>query len=409
MLTVSSTLQTPQSQPPSTARLSFFYVALYLLALAQGFHRPCTEALGADQFAPGDADPGARASRSSYFNWFHFFISWGYFVSTTVLSYIEDNVGWTVGFGVCWATMVLCLAVFLLGARTYRAEPAVDTNPFLEAVRAWAARVFRRKDASDASERLIIREEPDDATGLAVKLLPVWLSGMVFAAVVSQDFTLFTKQASTMDRRLGAATGILVPPAALLSVVCSTFITVLPVYDRAFVPLARRITGHHAGITALQRIGGGIVMSCFAMIVAALVEARRLRVATDAGLIDQPDVAVPMSLWWMVPQYFLIGLAGILGNIGLEEYFYDQLPDGLRSFGLALSLSAIGAGSYASSMLVSAIDWATRSSGKSWFSDNLNQAHLDYFYWLLAGLAAVVAAVFFQFANRYMYRNKGEL
>ncbi|TVU36359.1 hypothetical protein EJB05_18291, partial [Eragrostis curvula] len=275
----------------------------------------------------------------------------------------------------------LCLAVFLLGARTYRVEQPVDRSPFVEAVRAWAARVFCRKDAT-STERLLNGGEHEEGNRLVVKLLPVWLSGMFYAAVTSQGFTLFTKQASTMDRRLG---GILVPPAALLSLVSFTFITTLPIYDRAFVPFARRITGHHAGITMLQRIGATIAMSCFAMVVAALVEARRLRVAMDAGLTDRPNVAVPMSLWWVVPQYVLIGIAKVLGDIGFEEFFYDQVPDTLRSFGLALSLSAMGAGSYASGMIVSAIDWVTRSSGESWFSDNLNRAHLDYFYWLLAG------------------------
>jgi solute carrier family 15 (peptide/histidine transporter), member 3/4 len=226
---------------------------------------------------------------------------------------------------------------------------------------------------------------------------------MVYGAVTSQDFTLFTKQSSTLDRRFGPATGgVLVPPAALLCLISFTFFTMLPLYDRVFVPLARRVT-------TLQRIGAGTAVSCAVMVVAALVETRRLRVASDAGLIDRPDVAVPMSLWWVLPQYFLMGLAKILGDIGLEEFFYDQAPDVLRSFGLALSLSAMGAGSYASGALVSAIDCATRSNGESWFSDNLNRAHLDYFYWLLAGLAAVQVVVFSHFANRYVYRSKGDL
>lgn len=150
MLTASSVLQTARPHPatsaaaPSTspAHLAFIYVALYLLALAQGFHRPCAEALGADQFT-------ASASRSSFFNWFHLFISFGYATSTTVLSYLEDNAGWAVGFGTCWATMVLCLAVFLLGARTYRTEqPVGDGSPLVATMSAWAARVFRRKDAT---------------------------------------------------------------------------------------------------------------------------------------------------------------------------------------------------------------------------------------------------------------------
>ena len=123
----------------------------------------------------------------------------------------------------------------------------------------------------------------------------------------------------------------------------------------------------------------------------------------------QNPTAVPMSLWWQVPQYVLIGLAEVFTYIGLEEFFYDQVPDALRSVGLALSLSIFGAGNYASGALVSAIDWATtRSGGESWFSDNLNRAHLDYFYWLLAGLGALEVAVFLYFAKRYVYGNRSE-
>jgi len=158
MLTASSVLQTARPDPASSAsapwtssaHLAFIYVALYLLALAQGFHRPCAEALGADQFTPSDGNPSPRESRSSYFNWFHFFISWGYATSTTVLSYLEDNAGWAVGFGTCWATMVLCLAVFLLGARTYRSteQPVDEGSPLVATMSSWAARVFRRKDTT---------------------------------------------------------------------------------------------------------------------------------------------------------------------------------------------------------------------------------------------------------------------
>ncbi|XP_023157870.2 protein NRT1/ PTR FAMILY 5.10, partial [Zea mays] len=411
MLTASSMMPTAISSPSaSPARLILFYVALYLLALAQGFYGPCGEAFGADQFTPSDdANPSAPAFRSSYFNWFHFSISWGYAIASAGLSYVQDNAGWTLGFGACWTAMLLCLAVFLLGTRTYRAKQPADGGTFAVTVRAWAARVFRRKDATP-TERLVLTPQPEGG-GLIViaKLLPIWLTSLVFAAIFSQVSTLFTKQASILDRHLGTATGIVVPPAALQCLSNVTFIVMLPLYDRVIVPLARRLTGHASGITMLQRIGASMATSCVAMAVAALVEVRRLRVARDAGLVDRPDEAVPMSLWWMIPQYVLIGLAGVLGQVGLEEFFYDQVPDTLRSVGLALCLSIFGVGSYASSILVSVIDWATRRRGDSWFSDNLNRAHLDYFYGLLAGLAALEVAAFLHFANRYVYTKKEEL
>ena len=181
----------------------------------------------------------------------------------------------------------------------------------------------------------------------------------------------------------------------------------LPLYDRVIVPFARRLTGHASGITMLQRIGASMATSCVAMVVAALVEVRRLRVARDAGLVDRPDVAVPMSLWWMVPQYVLFGAADVFTMVGLQEFFYDQVPDKLRSLGLALYLSIFGVGSFISSALVSVIDRVTAARGGSWFSNNLNRGHVDYFYWLLAALSAVGLLAYVFFAVTYKYKNKG--
>ena len=156
MLTASSMMPTA-SLPPSAspARLTVFYVALYLLALAQGFYGPCGEAFGADQFTPSDSgEPNAPAFRSSYFNWFHFSMSWGYAIATAGLSYVQDNAGWTVGFGACWTALALCLAVFLLGTRTYRAKQRpVDGGTFAETVGTLGARVFRPKDNTPTDER----------------------------------------------------------------------------------------------------------------------------------------------------------------------------------------------------------------------------------------------------------------
>uniref|UniRef100_A0ACD5XC77 Uncharacterized protein n=1 Tax=Avena sativa TaxID=4498 RepID=A0ACD5XC77_AVESA len=418
MLTASSMLQTRRPPPsnchntsavcspplstPSPAQLVFFYVALYLLALAQGFNKPCSEALGADQFGHGDS-----ASRSSYFNWYHFSISWGYATAATAVTYVQENVGWTVGFAACWAAMVVYLAVFLLGTGTYRTEQPIDGGSSLARLTEKFTFSPEVVAAGTDTQRLLTAAEPEEGKGFLVKLLPIWLSSLVFAAAIVQVNTLFTKQGSTMERRIG---GLVVPPAALQCFISITYITLVPVYDRALVPLARRLTGHPAGITMLQRVGAGMAMCSVAMAAAALVEAKRLRAAEAAGLLDRADVAVPMSLWWLVPQYVLIGLAQVFSCIGLEEFFYDQVPGELRSVGLALCLSIFGVGSYASGALVAAIDWATtRGGGESWFSDNLNRAHLDYFYWLLAGLGALEVAVFLYFAKRYVYRNKSEL
>ncbi|CAL4960229.1 unnamed protein product [Urochloa decumbens] len=388
---------------PSPVQVAVFYVSLYLVALAEAGHKPCAQAFGADQF--DQHDPKESVSRSSFFNWWYFGMCSGTAVTTMVSSYIQDNVGWGLGFGIPCLVMVFALLAFLLGTRNYRYYTSTESSPFARLARAFVALIRRTKssqcDSSLATDDAAHREE--EVKGV-LRLFPIWATCIIYAVIFSQSSTFFTKQAATLDRRIGST--LRMPPAALQTFISLTIMAFIPVYDRAFVPMARRFTRLSSGITMLQRIGTGLVLAMVAMVVAALVETRRLAVARDAGLVDQPKAALPMTLWWMLPQYVLFGLSDVFAMIGLQEFFYDQVPDALRSLGLAFFLSIFGVGHFLSSFLISAIDGATKKSGASWFSNNLNRAHLDYFYWLLAGLCAVELAAFVVVSRVYVYKKR---
>jgi|UniRef100_A0A0D3G807 peptide/histidine transporter 3/4 len=414
--------------PPSTLRVAFFYISLYMVAVAQGGHKPCVQAFGADQFDP--SDPEESVSRSSFFNWWYFGMCGGTAVTLVFLSYVQDNIGWGLGFGIPCVVMACALAVFLLGTRTYRYYVSGSKKGVVaragEALAAWRNRAKSipllppasqecHPTATSAPEFSTGVEEDEQVVGKAglveqakgiVRLFPIWATCLIYAVALAQSSTFFTKQAGTLDRRIGDH--IQVPPAALQSFISITIVAIIPVYDRVIVPVARRYTGVPSGITMLQRIGAGMVLSLVSMVIAALVETRRLRAARDAGLVDKAGVPVPMSLWWMVPQYVLFGAADVFTMVGLQEFFYDQVPDKLRSLGLALYLSIFGVGSFISSALVSGIDRATAARGGSWFSNNLNRAHLDYFYWLIAALSALELLAYGYFAVTFKYKNKNK-
>lgn len=234
-----------------------------------------------------------------------------------------------------------------------------------------------------------------------IGLLPIWASGIVFATVYSQMSTMFVLQGNTMDQHIGPHFEI---PSASLSLFDTVSVLFwAPIYDQFIVPLARKFTGHDRGFTQLQRMGIGLVISIFAMVVAGILEVVRLHYVREHGFFDVKQI--PMSIFWQVPQYFLIGCAEVFTFIGQLEFFYDQAPDAMRSLCSALSLTTVALGNYLSTVLVTIVTKVTTKGGKlGWIPDNLNRGHLDYFYWLLAILSLLNFFVYLWIAKCYTYK-----
>ena len=177
--------------------------------------------------------------------------------------------------------------------------------------------------------------------------------------------------------------GFKIPAASLRCIIGLVILTFFPIYDRIFCSDPRALTRKPSGITLLQRIRTGIFLYIFILIIAALVETKRLKTAKEYNLVEKPSSTIPMSIWWLVPQYLLLGMADVFPVVGLQEFFL-------------------------SSFLVLVIDKATGGNGRdSWFSSNLNRAHLDYFYWLLAGLSAIGFVANLYFARSYIFNGRG--
>ncbi|KAM0911168.1 hypothetical protein ACQ4PT_013672 [Festuca glaucescens] len=391
------------------------YLGLYLVALGTGGIKPCCAALGADQF--DSADQTERVAKGSFFNWYFFSISIGSLLSATLLVWIQDNVGWTIGYAIPTVLIGFGLAVFVAGRKVYRYKPlGAGGSPLTRVTQVVVAAVrnCRLELPDDASalyengivgrhtsqfrffdKAAIVLPPPEkkgpwrlctmsqvDELKMLLSMCPVWASLLVFFAVTAQMSSTLVEQGMAMDNRVGA---FIVPPASLSTFDVVSVLVWVPLYEAALVPLARRLTGEDRGFTQLQRIGVGLALSAAAMAYAAAVETWR-RVAPAAA----------MSIMWQAPCYFLLGAAEVFASIGMLEFFYDQSPESMKSLGAAVAQLAIAAGNYLNSALLGVVASCTR-----WIQDNLDQGHLDYFFWFMAALSALNLLLFTYCSTRY--------
>ncbi|EFN56879.1 hypothetical protein CHLNCDRAFT_144528 [Chlorella variabilis] len=93
------------------------YGSLYIIALGTGGIKPNVSAFGADQF--DEADPQDRREKTSFFNWFYFFVNIGSLLAVTVIVWVQENISWAVGFAVPAAVMACAILTFVAGSPLY--------------------------------------------------------------------------------------------------------------------------------------------------------------------------------------------------------------------------------------------------------------------------------------------------
>ncbi|MED6118376.1 hypothetical protein PIB30_002083 [Stylosanthes scabra] len=427
MLTLSaslSNLHPPQHTEASKGQSAFLYGALALIALGTGGIKPCVSSFGADQFDEGD--PKEVVSKSAFFNWFYFAINTGALFGITVPVYVQEQVGWPWGFGIPTIFMLCSILILVLGVRYYRFQNPMGSpfTRFLQVMVASFRNHLRGAKLGDDHTLLYEVQTPNsDILGASklphthqyrfldkaavvmvesegrkrsnnrweictvtqveelktfIRVLPVWASTIALALTYSQQSTFFITQANITNRNL--TTNFIIPAGSVPVFAAINAVFVVPIYEKLVVPFLRNLTGNPRGITSLQRMGVGLFMSILAMASAAMVEKKRRE--------EYPE-KMSMSVFWLFPQYFLIGNAEVFTYVGQLEFFYDEATDGTRSISSAMFLCEFGIGFWLNSVLVKIIEGATGGEERGWLRNDLNESKLDYFYWILTALNAL--------------------
>ncbi|KAI7999746.1 Protein NRT1/ PTR FAMILY 4.6 [Camellia lanceoleosa] len=429
------------------------FVAIYLVAAGSAGIKASLPTHGADQFE--EKDPKEANEMSSFFNWLLLAVCIGGVVSLTFVVWMQDNKGWDWGFGISSIAMLLGITIFVSGLPRYRIHVIRGSSVIIEIIQVYVAAFRNRKfrlpedseelyeinrdkeaaieteflphtnamrflDKAAVETTLIQYQRPEtlspwklcrvtqvENAKIILGMVPIFCSIFFMTLCLAQLQTFSIQQGRTMDTSITKSFKI--PPASLPIIPIVFLIILVPVYDQIVVPFARRITGHPTGITHLQRVGVGLVLSSLSMAMAGLVEVKRKEVAKSHNMLDALPVVqpLPISVFWLSFQYFIFGVADMFTYIGLLEFFYSQAPKDLKSMSTCFLWSSMAVGYFLSTIIVNIVNSATKritNSGGWLAGNNLNKNHLNLFYWLLSILSLVNFFVYLFIAKRYNYR-----
>nr|XP_029117943.1 protein NRT1/ PTR FAMILY 3.1 isoform X2 [Elaeis guineensis] len=430
----------------SSRQLLVLYLCLLFTSIGSGGIRPCVMAFGADQF---DLHRPRHAARRkwNFFNLYFFCMAMALLLALTVVVYVQENVGWGWGFGIPAIAMFFSVVAFVIGYPLYiRMKPG--GSPLVRLTQVLVAAFRKRKvvkpddpsplyenkelDAGISTagrllhtnqlvflDRAAIMVEGDTLSSgqprlwrlstvhrveelkSIIRMIPIWAVGILLVTANSHNHSFAIQQARSMDRHLTARFQI--PPASMNIFSALSMLLGLAFYDRVFVPVACRFTKRPSGITYLQRMGIGLAIAIFATVAAALVEIKRKAVASDHGLLDKQKVTVPISVFWLMPQFAIHGLAEAFMSVGHMEFLYDQAPESMRSTAAALYWLAVSIGNYMGTLLVILVHNFTEKKG-DWLQNNINRGKLDYYYWLVSGLQVLNLGYYIICAKFYTFK-----
>ncbi|XP_015938395.1 protein NRT1/ PTR FAMILY 1.2 [Arachis duranensis] len=434
------TAMIPQARPPpcnpaagkcksaTNPQMAMLLSAFALMSIGNG-GLSCSLAFGADQVNKKD-NPNNQRALEIFFSWYYASASISVIIAFTGIVYIQDHLGWKLGFGVPAALMLMSTIFFFLASPLYiknkiqgslitgfaRVIVASYKNRKLPLPAQSSAGMYHHKKDSEfvvPSDKLrflnkacLIRDPENDITsdGLAlnpwslctvnqveelkaiIRVIPLWSTGIMMSLSIGGSFGLL--QAKSLNRHI--TSNFEVPAGSFSVIMIVTIFLWIALYDRAIIPLASKLRGKQVRITAKRRIGLGLFFSFLHFVTGAIVETTRRRRAIEEGHINDPHAVLKMSAMWLFPQLILGGIAEAFNAIGQNEFYYTEFPKTMSSVASSLVGLGMAAGNVVSSLVFSMVQNLTSRGGKEdWISDNINKGHYDKYYWVLASISAV--------------------
>jgi len=314
---------------------------LILIAIGSGMIKPCVSANVGDQFGKSN-----KYLMAKIYSWFYFAINLGAFLSNFFVPILLDRYGPKVAFGVPGCFMTLATFAFWLGRKKFVHIPRGGIE-------------FVKECFSGEGIRAI------------GKLCIIFVFVAPFWALFDQMDSSWMLQAEKMNRNWLGHEWL---PTQIVALNPLMILILIPAFSYVIYPAINKIFP----LTALRKIGLGLLLAASPFVVTALIESRIV-----AG-------GAP-SIGWMVLAYALLTSAEIMVSITCLEFSYTQAPKKMKSFIMAVFLLSISLGNAFTAAVNAFIqneDGTSKLAGPSYF-------------WFFTIVMLVTAVIFIFVAKGY--------
>ncbi|KAH7573122.1 hypothetical protein JRO89_XS03G0072300 [Xanthoceras sorbifolium] len=197
-----------------------------------------------------------------------------------------------------------------------------------------------------------------------LKMIPMWSTFLVIGLAASTGDTFSSEQGRHLDST--DFTFYMVIFVKPISQATSSFLF------KKFLTSKKGASNSQLKLGKIVRIWFGMVLCAIFCAVAWRVEVHRLQIV-DRKRNNPNEEISSMSIFWLVPQYCLLGLMEGSGTDGLEEFMIDELPKSLKIYASAMNGFVInGIGNFLGILYVNA--------NRQLFSATLSKSRLDKYY-----------------------------
>ncbi|XP_062433668.1 solute carrier family 15 member 3 [Rhea pennata] len=367
-----------------------------------------------------------------FFNWFYWSINIRAVFALLVVAFIQQNISFLVGYLIPVACLALALLIFLLATPAFVTKPPTDSQVSVMiklAFQSCGCTCLRDNRASthwsqagagetfpNSRPQLGAPSHEEDLAKFHVmaKILPVMLTFIPYWMVYFQVRYTLTYYLQGLHLHIPsifqhsqthASTNhnYLFPDAWLLLASVAVLLALVPLKDRVIDPFLLR---QKLLPSALKQMSLGMFFGLASILAAGVLERERLQYVHHNRTVSQyigkdSYVAASLPIWWQIPQYLFIGISELFASIPGLEFAYSEAPKSMKGATMGLFFIS-GVGSLLGSGLLTLLSLPSHG----WMHcpedyRNINNCHMDYYFFLLAGIQLVTCLLFVWLSLHY--------